>query len=98
MAGSLSTLGLGSQGVLTNDLIDKLKDADKSSIIKPIERNQKSVQLQQAGLVGLKDAISELSNLSTSLTDMALYQGKKKEVTGDSISVEISSSAKSTKF
>ena len=98
MAGSLSTLGLGSQGVLTNDLIDKLKDADKSAMIKPIERNQKSVKLQQAGIVGLKDAISELSKLSTSLTDMALYQGKKKEVTGDSISVEISSSAKAQSF
>ena len=98
MAGSLSTLGLGSQGVLTNDLIDKLKDADKSAMINPIERNQKSVKLQQAGIVGLKDAIGELSKLSTSLTDMALYQGKNKEVTGNSISVEVSSSAKAQSF
>jgi len=93
MAGALSTLGLGSQGVLTNDLLDKLKDADKTGIITPIERNQKSLKLQQAGLVGLKDAISDISKLSTSLSDLALYQTKSSEVTGDSLSVEVSSTA-----
>ena len=98
MAGALSTLGLGSQGVLTNDLLDKLKEADKSAMISPIERNQKSVKLQQAGLVGLKDAIAEISKLSTSLSDMALYQGKSNKVTGDSISIEASSSAKAQSF
>ena len=93
MAGALSTLGLGSQGVLTNDLLDKLKDADKAGMITPIERSQKSLKLQQAGLVGLKDAIADLSKLSTSLSDLALYQTKSSEVTGDSLSVEVSSTA-----
>jgi len=36
MAGAISSLGLGS-GVLTSDVIDKLKKADTSKIIKPIE-------------------------------------------------------------
>jgi flagellar hook-associated protein 2 len=98
MAGALSTLGLGSQGVLTNDLLDKLKDADKAATITPIENNQKSLQLQQAGLTGLKDAISDLSDLATSLSDLSLYQSKNSTVTGDSISIEASSSAKTQEF
>jgi flagellar hook-associated protein 2 len=95
MAGALSTLGLGSQGVLTNDLLDKLKDADKTATINPIERKQESAKLQQAGLVGLKDAISKLSDLSTSLSDLSLYQSKTSSVTGDAVSVEASASAQS---
>jgi len=98
MAGALSTLGLGSQGVLTNDLLDKLKAADKSSTITPIERNQKSAKLQQAGLIGLKDAISELSKLSTSLSDLALYQSTTSSVTGDALSISTTSSAKAQNF
>ena len=98
MAGALSTLGLGSQGVLTNDLLDKLKDADKSAMITPIEQKQKSNTLQKAGLVGLKDAVSELSTLATSLSDIGLYQGTKSSLTGDSISVETSPTTKSQTF
>ena len=98
MAGALSTLGLGSQGVLTNDLLDKLKDADKAATIKPIENKQKSLKLQQAGLTGLKDAISGLSDLSTSLSDLTLYQSKKTDVIGDSVTVEASSSAKAQSY
>jgi flagellar hook-associated protein 2 len=98
MAGALSTLGLGSQGVLTNDILDKLKDADKSASVKPIERKQESLKLQQAGLVGLKDAISTISKLSTSLSDLALYQGTKSDITGDSISIETTSTAKAQSF
>ena len=98
MAGALSTLGLGSQGVLTNDLLDKLKDADKTGIINPIERSQKSIKLQQAGLVGLKEAISDLSTLSTSLSDLSLYQTKSSEVNGSSVSITTTSSAKAQSF
>ncbi len=95
MTGSLSTLGLGSQGVLTNDLLDKLKAADKTGTIDPIERKQESLKMQQAGLVGLKDAISKLTTLATDLSDKALYTGTKSEVSGSSVTVESSPTAKS---
>ncbi len=98
MAGALSTLGLGSQGVLTNDLLDKLKDADKASTIKPIENKQKSLTLQQAGLTGIKDAISSLSDLATSLSDLTLYQSKSSTVTGDTVSIEATSSTPAQSF
>jgi len=95
MAGTLSTLGLGSSGVLSNDLIDQLRNADEAGIIKPIENKQKSLTLQQAGLVGLKDSVSDLEDLATSLSDLALYQTKKTEQVGDSITIDATSSAKS---
>ncbi len=98
MAGALSTLGLGSQGVLTNDLLDQLKEADKTATIDPIENKQKSLQLQQAGLVGLKDAIADITTLSTELSDLSLYQEKSTIVTGDSVSIEASSTAQEQSF
>ena len=45
MAGALSTLGLGSQGVLTNDIIDQLKEADTSSIINLLKTRLNSQRL-----------------------------------------------------
>ncbi len=98
MPGALSTLGLGSQGVLTNDILDKLKAADKASSIKPIERKQTSVTLQQAGLTGLKDAMSKLTELSTSLSDSSFYNKTTSSVTGSSVSVTTTSSAKAQNF
>ncbi len=98
MAGALSTLGLGSQGVLTNDLLDELKDADKAAQIKPIEQKQESMKLQQAGLVGLQDSISALTSMATDLSDATLYQNTKSEVSGDSIKVESAPTAKSQSF
>ncbi len=54
MAGALSTLGLGSQGVLTNDIIDQLKEADTSSIIKPIENKIELSTTKQSTLSDIK--------------------------------------------
>ncbi len=98
MPGALSTLGLGSQGVLTNDILDKLKDADKAATIKPIERKQTSLKLQQAGLTGLKDAMSKLSDLSTSLSDPSFYTQTKSTVSNDAVSIETSSTTKAQSF
>ena len=95
MTGALSTLGLGSQGVLTNDLLDKLKDADKASMVTPIERNQEQLKLKKAGLVGLKDAMGKLSDISIKLSDPAMYLNTKSEVKGDSVSIESSANVKS---
>jgi flagellar hook-associated protein 2 len=91
---SISTLGLGSSGVLSNDLLDKLKEADASSVIKPIERNQEALKLQQTGLKSIKDAITELNDLSTKLSDETLYKNTTADVTGDSVTIKASANAK----
>ena len=89
MPGALSTLGLGSKGVLTNDILDQLKEADKSSTVKPIERRQKLLTQKQEGLKSIKDAFAELTKLSTSLTDIALYDNKTSKLSGDSVSLSV---------
>jgi len=88
---SLSTLGLGSSGVLSNDLLDKLKDADASARIKPIKRNQESLKLQQTGLKSIKDLITELGDLSTKMSDETIYKNTKTDVTGDAVTVKADS-------
>jgi flagellar hook-associated protein 2 len=91
---SLSTLGLGSSGVLSNDLLDQLKEADASARIKPIERNQESLKLQQTGLKSIKDLITELGDLSTKMSDETIYKNTKTDVTGDSVTIKASENAK----
>jgi len=88
---SLSTLGLGSSGVLSNDLLDKLKDVDTSARIKPIQRNQESLKLQQTGLKSIKDLITELGDLSTKMSDETIYKNTKTDVTGDAVTVKADS-------
>jgi flagellar hook-associated protein 2 len=98
MAGSLSTLGLGSQGVLTNDIIDQLKEADTSSIIKPIERKIDISTNKQSTLSDIKKLITDLNDQVVSLSEPELYNNKKSSLTGSSISIEASASAKEQNF
>jgi len=93
MAGALSTLGLGSSGVLTNDILDQLKEADKSATINPIERNQEKLILKQQAITDIKSVFSELTTLSTSLTDIALYQNKSNTLSNDNVSISVTDKA-----
>ncbi|WP_457745043.1 flagellar filament capping protein FliD [Sulfurimonas sp.] len=68
MAGNISSLGIGS-GVLTADVIDQLKSADESRIIKPIDnkidlnsQKQKSYDLVSTYMNTLKGSTFALSN------------------------------------
>jgi flagellar hook-associated protein 2 len=90
----IATLGLGSSGVLSNDLIDKLKDADRAATVTPIEERQQEVKLKQDALKSIKSLVNDLYDLSTELSDKTLYDNTTSEVTGDSIGVEAESTAK----
>lgn len=98
MAGALSTLGLGSQGVLTNDIIDQLREADQTSIIKPIEHKIEASNTKQTTLSEIKKLVSELNTQVVALSEPALYQNKNATLSGSSISVDASSSAKAQNF
>ncbi len=98
MAGALSTLGLGSQGVLTNDIIDQLKEADTSAIIKPIERKIDLSNSKQTELSEIKKLVTELNDQIVALSEPELYQNKTSSLTGDSITVDATSSAKAQNF
>lgn len=98
MAGALSTLGLGSQGVLTRDIIDQLKAADESSIIKPIEKKIELSSAKQSTLSDIKKLITDLNTQVISLSEPELYQKKSASLTGSSITVETSIKAKEQNF
>ncbi len=94
MAGTLSTLGIGSKGALSYDIIDQLKDADTSAIIKPIENKIELNTLKQEKLSELTKLVSNLNTEVVTLSDPKIYDSKTSDLTGDSISIETDSKAK----
>jgi len=98
MSGALSTLGLGSQGVLTNDIIDQLKEADTSAVIKPIERKIDVSNNKQTELAEIKKLITDLNDQIVALSEPELYQNKTSTLTGDSITVDTTAAAQVQNF
>lgn len=64
MASSISSLGIGS-GVLTADVIDQLKEADESRIVKPLE-NKITANNQKQDAYKLLDSLMKTFKASTS--------------------------------
>jgi flagellar hook-associated protein 2 len=93
MAGTLSTLGIGSDGALSYDVIDQLKDADKNAIIKPIENKIELNQLKQNKLDELKQFVTNVNTEVVAMSDPSLYQAKESSLSGSSVSVETTSKA-----
>jgi flagellar hook-associated protein 2 len=86
MAGTINSLGIGSN-VLTSDLIDKLKAADTTNIVTPIE-NKMTLQSQKASALDLlKSLLSSFKANVSSLSDDTLYQ--KRTVSGNSDAVNV---------
>ena len=87
--GALSSLGIGSNGTLSYDVIDQLKDADRSSIVKPIENKilkneEKQTALSQlnADIAGFKDAVGALS-------DSTLFANRGVDIHGTSVQATV---------
>ncbi len=93
MAGTLSTLGIGSKGALSYDIIDQLKEADTAAIIKPIENKIELNELKQNKLDELKKLVSSLNTQVVAMSDPALYNAKETSLTGDSVNIVASSKA-----
>ena len=93
MAGTLSTLGIGSKGALSYDIIDQLKDADTESIIKPIEQKIELNHLKAEKLSELKKLVTSLNTEAVNMSDPALYHSKETTLNGSSVAVETDSKA-----
>ena len=98
MAGTISTLGIGSGGVLSSDIIDKLKSADNSSTVKPIQRKQEENNLKIQGLRTIKSALSSLADAASSLSDISLYNNTKATSSSDDVSITTNSNVKEQSF
>ncbi|MDD2567931.1 MAG: flagellar cap protein FliD N-terminal domain-containing protein, partial [Thiovulaceae bacterium] len=84
MAGNITSLGIGS-GVLTADIIDKLKEADKSAIITPLDTKIDLNKQKQEAYSLLSSFMTTLKGSASALSDDTIFAGKKVDVSGDAI-------------
>lgn len=87
--GRLSSLGIGSN-VLNYDTIDKLKKADESAQVKPIEQKIEKNLEKQTELVALTSAVREIKGYANKLGDYSTYMGRSTNVVGDAIRATVS--------
>ncbi len=85
--GTLSSLGLGSK-VLNHDVIDKLREADEASLIKPIDK--KIEQNVETELVAITSTLRDLKSSTSKLGDYSTYLGRSSNVIGDALKANIS--------
>jgi len=87
MAGTISSLGIGS-GVLTADVIDQLKEADKAAMVDPI-KNKISLNEQKSQALDLLNSLMTTLKASTSsLSDDTMFS--KRYVSGNNSGIEVS--------
>ncbi|WP_458701419.1 flagellar filament capping protein FliD [Sulfurospirillum sp. 1307] len=90
MAGSLSNIGLGSNGALSYDVIDKLKKVDTSNQVTPIDNkiSENSTKIKDLSVISTLTA--SLKGATSSLAEETTYLQRKSSVTGDGVSVNVS--------
>ena len=83
---ALGSVGIGS-GVLTSDILDQLKDAERSTIINPIDKSIETNSQKKEALDLLSSLTSTLKSSAFAMKDSSLYQ--KREVANTSEDVEV---------
>lgn len=96
MASSISSLGIGS-GVLTADVIDQLKAADKAKFVTPLEDKLTLNSQKQDAYKLLSTYMNTLKSDISSLSYDTLFDNKNVDVTGDA-KVSVSSGASVESF
>jgi len=90
MAGTINSLGLGS-GVLTSDIIDKLKANDVANIITPIN-NKITLEQQKGSAYNLLDSLlTTFKSSASTLSDGSLFQ--QRTVSGNNSAVNVTADA-----
>lgn len=90
MAGTINSLGIGS-GVLTSDIIDKLRNRDTSLLITPIDTKITLQKQKGQALDLLNSLLSSFQSSVSSLSNDALYQGR--STSGNTSAVSVSAAA-----
>jgi flagellar hook-associated protein 2 len=98
MAGSLSNIGLGSNGALNYDIIDQLREVDENTQIKPIDNKISENTTKQKDLSILYTLTASLKGSASSLSDESLYLRRKSTLSSDAIEVKVSSSTQIQDF
>lgn len=93
MSGTISNLGItygGAQSSLNSDMIDKLKEADKSAMLKPTENALEDVFTQQSDYKELKTYLATLETKATYFSEELTYLERKTSSSGEGGTVTVS--------
>lgn len=85
--GSLSSLGLGSDSVLSYDVIDKLRTADEKAQITPIDTKLSTNSTKKTDLTSITTLASTLKSATSSLADSTNYLQRSTSVSDDAVTV-----------
>nr|MBP9613646.1 flagellar hook protein [Sulfurospirillum sp.] len=91
MASSISSLGLGSDGVLSYDIIDKLKAVDEKTQLDPIDAKLTTNQSKKTDLSVLTTLTASLKSETSTLADEMSYLKRTTTVSNTAVSVTASS-------
>jgi len=97
MSGTINSLGLGS-GVLTSDLIDKLKANDETVSVKPFDTKIALNQQKSQALDLLNSLLTTFKSSVNALDNDSLYQKRSVSGTNDSVSVSASAGSQIRDF
>jgi len=86
---SLSSLGLGSDSVLSYDVIDSLRAVDEEALLDPIDTDLATNSTQQTDLETLTTLASALSTSASALADDTYYLQRTTTVSNDAVSVTV---------
>ena len=89
MAGTLSNIGLGSNGALSYDIIEKLRDVDNTNQIDPIDRKYTDATTKLTDLSILTTMAATFKSSTSTLSDEMSYLQRSSSVSGDSVSVNV---------
>lgn len=87
---SLSSLGLGSDGVLTYDTLDSLREVDEAAQLDPIDTKITTNSTKQTDLSTITSLASTLKSSTSALSDDTYYLQRTTTVSNDAVSVTAS--------
>ncbi|MCI4399553.1 MAG: flagellar filament capping protein FliD [Campylobacteraceae bacterium] len=92
MAGTVSSLGALASGTsaLNADLVDKLKSAEKSAVISPINSSISKIKTQQSDLSSLIVTLSSLKSAAMDLSSDTTYLKRSATSTDTAIGISVS--------
>ncbi|WP_353661720.1 flagellar filament capping protein FliD [Hydrogenimonas sp. SS33] len=91
--GALSSLGLGSSGALSYDIIDKLRKVDEENQIKPIDSQIADMKKREEELAKITTMAATLKSSLFELSDSVLFAKRTVDVTGSDVAVEVEDGA-----
>jgi len=89
MAGSLSNIGLGSNGALSYDIIEKLRNVDDKNQITPIDNKITSTSDKLKDLSILSTMAASLKSATSTLSDEMSYLKRSSSVSGTAVEVNV---------